>query len=102
MGTSKTRCRVLDQPVLRSVLQYALVFLLANSFVGWRCLAQEFPPDAAPGGVYIDASGTLRARPVDDKQLEDLRAKARTSPPAIKDEKLCYISLPKLMEEVRT
>jgi hypothetical protein len=55
------------------------------------------------GGVYIDADGTVRYRLTDaDKRLEQTRARARSNAIGRKDEKLCYISLPKLFTELQS
>ena len=50
-------------------------------------------PTQTLGGVYIDADGTVQYREINDPRLAQLRARARSG---IKDEKLAYVSLPKL------
>src|SRR5437016_8417710 len=61
-----------------------------------------FPIGGGAGGVYIDAQGTVHYREADAKKLDEARAKARNAINSgnSKDEKLCYISLPKLMNQV--
>jgi len=49
-------------------------------------------------GVYIDAEGVLRSTGKPDERLEALRAKAAKLP---KDDKLVYISLPRIFAEAR-
>jgi hypothetical protein len=49
-------------------------------------------------GVYIDAEGVLRATGKPDERLDALRAKAAKLP---KDNKLVYLSLPRLFAEAR-
>jgi hypothetical protein len=49
-------------------------------------------------GVYIDAQGVLRTTGKPDERLEALRAKAAKLP---KEEKLVYVSLPRVLAEAR-
>lgn len=57
--------------------------------------AQQVTPTL---GVYIDAEGVLRSTGKPDERLEALRAKAAKLP---KDDKLVYVSLPRLFAEAR-
>ena len=66
--------------------------LLVFSSVGG---AQQITPLL---GVYIDAEGVLRSTGKPDERLDALRAKAAKLP---KDDKLVYVSLPRIFAEAR-
>jgi hypothetical protein len=53
-------------------------------------------------GVYLDADGKVRNREIDEKdQLNGMRARAKAGAESGKNEKLAYLSLPKLFAQVR-
>lgn len=59
--------------------------------------------NAATGGVWIDTDGTVRLRQVDQsRELAEMRDRVMKAQSAAKNQRLCYISLPKLLDEVRT
>ena len=61
---------------------------------------QPFMFSAAPG-VMLDANGMVHPRQVDENgQLAAMRARLKAFRDAPKDEKLTYISLPKLFAQV--
>ena len=66
--------------------------------------AQIGPPveiGGGAGGIYIDASGTVRYRQADaNKELDAIRERAQKAVKGAKDE-LCFISLPHLFAQVR-
>lgn len=63
------------------------------------CLASAGAQQITPTlGVYIDAEGVLRATGKPDDRLDGLRAKAAKLP---KDNKLVYVSLPRVFAESR-
>ena len=54
-------------------------------------------------GVYLDVGGNVRCREVDEKDhLAAVRARAKAAVDAAKNEKLAFISLPKLFEQVQS
>ena len=65
-------------------------------------LAQFDFPDTDVPGVWIEQDGNVRSRKVDaDKELAAIRARARSAAQAAKNEKLTYVSLPRLFAEAR-
>lgn len=75
----------------------ALVTLLAPV-----ARAQFDFPDADVPGVWVEQDGNVRSRKVEaDDELAAIRARARSAAQAAKAEKLTFISLPKLFDEVR-
>jgi hypothetical protein len=64
----------------------------------------QFTPsvfNTAPG-VYLDVDGKVRCREMDaSQQLAAMRARAKAAGTAAKDEKLAYVSLPKLLAQVK-
>jgi hypothetical protein len=60
------------------------------------------PFPAAVPGVYVEQDGNVRCREVDQaKRLADLRSRAKSVAQAAKDEKLAFVSLPKVLAEAR-
>ncbi|HEY8666650.1 MAG TPA: DUF1598 domain-containing protein [Tepidisphaeraceae bacterium] len=63
------------------------------------------PPTATAGGVYIDADGTVKYRQADTRdELAAVRERAKAAALAgkgAKEEKLAFVSLPKLFAEVQ-
>lgn len=60
-------------------------------------------PDADVPGVWVEQDGNVRSRRVDaDKELAAIRARARSAAQAARNEKLVFISLPKLFDELRS
>lgn len=82
---------------MRSIctLTFAFMLLLVR-FSGGAPQAMGAPFTA--GGVCIDAEGVVRTEPRIDPQLAEVR---RLASKGAKDEKLVYISLPKLFESLR-
>jgi hypothetical protein len=72
--------------------------LVATSLAALVC-AMAPPQQVTPTlGVYIDPEGVLRSTGKPDERLDALRAKAAKLP---KDNKLVYVSLPRLFAEAR-
>jgi hypothetical protein len=64
--------------------------------------AQFFPNEPAVPGVWVEQDGNVRSRQVDpDKELAAIRERARSASQAAKNEKLSYVSLPRLFAEAR-
>ena len=73
--------------------------LMATAAALLAGLAAAPPQQVTPTlGVYIDAEGVLRSTGKPDERLDALRAKAAKLP---KDNKLVYISLPRIFAEAR-
>jgi hypothetical protein len=83
-----------------------LALLCCCAFVGAISMparAQIFDPDPDVPGVWIEQDGNVRSRKLDaDKELVAIRARARSAAQAAKNEKLTFISLPKLFAEARS
>jgi hypothetical protein len=55
-----------------------------------------------PPGVYLDADGVVRHRQIDNKEeLAAMRARAKAARDGANDQKLAYVSLPRLFAQVR-
>ena len=66
-------------------------------------LAQIFPDDTDVPGIWIEQDGNVRSRKVDaDKELAAIRQRAKSAAQAAKDERLSFVSLPKLFAEVQS
>jgi hypothetical protein len=73
--------------------------ILAAAAAFLACLASARAQQITPTlGVYIDAEGVLRTTGKPDERLDGLRAKAAKLP---KDNKLVYVSLPRVFAEAR-
>jgi hypothetical protein len=83
-----------------AILSFAAVISVAL-FSASPANAQVLFGGAVPG-VYLDIDGKVRNREVDEKdQLNSMRLRMRAAGDAAKNEKLAYLSLPKLFAEVR-
>ena len=59
-------------------------------------------PDADVPGVWVEQDGNVRSRQIDaDKELAAIRARARSAGQAARNEKLAYVSLPRLLADAR-
>jgi len=77
---------------------------LALALPAARASAQFFPGDFEQDipGVWIEQDGNVKSRTVDtDKELAAIRARARQAEKAAKDQKLSFVSLPKVFAQVR-
>jgi len=99
-------------PRNRTINAFALLALAVTALVAAPAPAQVnnnnnnggpiINPVASVAGVYLDTTGRVSARQVDEtRELEQMRARARNAAAVAKDEKLCYVSLPRLLAEVR-
>ena len=80
----------------------ALAFCCALFAFTPSALAQIDFPDADVPGVWVEQDGNVRSRKVEaDKELAAIRARARSAGQAAKNEKLAYVSLPRLLADVR-
>ena len=52
-------------------------------------------------GITLDAAGAIHFRDPDPKAIEEARVKAKAAVPITRDEKLCCISLPRLISTVK-
>jgi len=89
----------------RRLSMYWLLATALALLVGQRAGAQTLNPVffGPPPGVYLDADGIVRIRQVDQKQeLTAMRARAKAAREGAKDDKLAYISLPKLFAQARS
>lgn len=60
-------------------------------------------PDTGVPGIWIEQDGNVRSRKVDaDKELAAIRQRARSASQAAKNQKLSFVSLPKLFAEARS
>lgn len=89
--------------VVRRPVFHALVTGLALMLVAPRAaVAQFFPVQPTVPGVWIEQDGNVKSRQVDATQeLNAIRARAKAAAAAAKDEKLAYVSLPRLFERAR-
>jgi hypothetical protein len=75
-------------------LVLGIVLLLLMPIVAWGQIG--FPIDNAPG-VIVDPDGTVKRRAVDEREeLAGMRARMQAAQAAGKNEKLAYVSLPKV------
>src|SRR5215212_1780792 len=84
-------------PRLVPALYCALLCLTAPA-----ARAQFFPNEPAVPGVWVEQDGNVRSRQVDpDNELAAIRERARSASQAAKNEKLTYVSLPRLFADAR-
>ena len=77
----------------------ALLLELPNASAAQTLTPVLFGP---PPGVYLDADGVVRNRQVDSKEeLAAMLARAKAAREGGKDQKLAYVSLPRLFAQVR-
>jgi hypothetical protein len=97
--TFRRRLARAKRPVLSQVLCCA--FLAVATATPAR--AQIFDPDPDVPGIWIEQDGNVRSRKVDaDGDLAAIRARAKSAAQAAKNEKLTFVSLPKLFAEARS
>ena len=79
----------------------ALVAALAAAPAPPAAAQFDFPDSDVPG-VWVEQDGNVRSRRVDpDEELAAIRARAKSAAQAAKNEKLAFVSLPKLFEQAR-
>ena len=70
---------------------------------GPTAFAQIGFPDTDVPGIWIEQDGNVRSRKVDaDKELAAIRQRAKSAAQAAKNEKLSFVSLPKLFAEAQS
>lgn len=85
---------------LRDTLILPALFICLTAFPTGHATAQTvFPVSQAPG-ILIKPDGTL-VRRVEDRELDDMRTRARAAQEAKKSESIGYVSLPKAFESAR-
>lgn len=85
----------------------ASVVIFVICLLEWRAAPADgqvfVPVVSTPPGVYLDTDGKVQVRQSDEtKEMAAMRARARASIAAEKDPKLAYVSLPKLLAELRS
>lgn len=81
---------------------WSLLIVVSILLLPSAALAQQGPGDGeSVFGVFVDPSGTLRQRSVDPKELNQIRARARTATTGKAEGEIQFLSLNKLFAEAR-